>query len=60
MPKENLSTDTTFDPCWFSLVYTFNITMTCVVLDVRSGSSAKLCDTTKIIFSIYIEKGSLY
>ncbi len=25
MRKEDLSTDTTFDPCWFSLDYTFNI-----------------------------------
>ncbi len=24
MQKEDLSTDTTFDPCWFSLDYTFN------------------------------------
>ncbi len=24
MRKEDLSTDTTFDPCWFSLDYTFN------------------------------------
>jgi hypothetical protein len=24
MRKDDLSTDTTFDPCWFSLDYTFN------------------------------------
>jgi hypothetical protein len=25
MQKEDLSTDTTFDPSWFSLDYTFNV-----------------------------------
>ncbi len=27
MRKEDLSTDTTFDPCWFSLDYTFNLSI---------------------------------
>ncbi len=44
MQKEDLSTDTTFDPCWFSLDYTFKATIPTSTEFLKSDNISKAAE----------------
>ncbi len=49
MRKEDLSTDTTFDPCWFSLDYTFNQFQAAEIFLLNKSGSFVVCADTESI-----------